>query len=211
MRIAPWLVAALCAAPPAHAQGVIEWSSERRLSRDDFKGRVPSAAQNRSLSWLNVEASWACDGDKLTGTARAFFDPARSWWRAAQGNIWEGVGEKSGGVNQTHVDVRRSAALRDVQLLEHEQMHFDLSEIAARRVRSRFEDLADACGDPGATERLQDDLAQIDRDLQDEQRRYDSETNHGLNAAAQDRWTQTIQQQLGPSPRPRMPAPRRRQ
>ena len=210
MRIAPWVIAALCAAPPAHAQGLIEWSIERRLSRDDFKGRVPSAAQNTSLSWLNVEASWACDGDKLTGTARAFFDPARSWWRVAQGNIWEGVGERSGGVSRTHVDVRRSAAQRDVQLLEHEQVHFDLTEIAARKVRSRFEELADSCGSPGATEGLQDDLAQIDRDLQDEQRRYDRETNHGLNAVAQDRWKLMIRQQLGPSPRPQTPAPPRR-
>ncbi len=204
-----WLLAALCAAPAVRAQGVIEWSSERRLSREDFKGRVPAAARNTALSWLNVDASWECHGDELIAAARATFDPGRSWWRAAQGNIWEG-GERNSGVSRTHIDARRSVIQRDMQLLEHEPLHFDLAEIAVRRIRNRLEDLKDVCAEPGGTEGLQDEIARIDRELQDEQRHYDRETNYGINAAAQDQWKRTIRQQLDLSPRPQTPAPPRR-
>jgi hypothetical protein len=204
-----WLLAALCAAPAARAQGVIDWSSERRLSKDDFKGRAPAAARNTAQSWLNVDASWECKGDVLIATVRATFDPGRSWWRAAQGNIWEG-GERNGGVSRTHIDARRSVIQRDMQLLEHEQLHFDLTEMAVRRIRSRLEDLKDSCADPGGTEGLQDEITRIDRDLQDEQRQYDRDTSYGTNAVAQDRWKRTIRQQLDLLPRPQTPAPPRR-
>jgi hypothetical protein len=40
-------------------------------------------------------------------------------------------------------------------------------------------------------------VADVDRELQDEQRRYDRETDHGTNGVAQDQWTRTIRQQLG--------------
>lgn len=209
MRIAPWLLAALCVAPVVRAQGVIEWSGERQLTKDDFKGRVPAAARNTALSSLNVDASWECKGDALVATARATFDPGRSWWRSAQGNIWEGT-ERTSGVNRTHVDARRSALQRDQQLLEHEQLHFDLTEMAVRRIRTRLEELKDACAEPGGTEGLQDEIVQIDRELQDEQRLYDRESNYGINAAAQDQWRRKIRQQLDLSPRPQTPAPPRR-
>jgi hypothetical protein len=40
-------------------------------------------------------------------------------------------------------------------------------------------------------------VAEIDRELQEEQRRYDRETDHGTNAVAQAHWRSTIRQQLG--------------
>lgn len=212
-----WVLAGVCVAPVVAAQTVIEWSSERRLSKDDFKGRVPVSAANTSLSWLNIDATWECEAGELFGTARATFDPARSWWRSAQGNIWEGAGERTSGVNRTHVEARRSVVQRDMQLLEHEQLHFDLTELAVRRIRERFDKLKDACGEPGGTEGLQPAIAQIDRELQEEQSRYDRETNHGTNPVAQDQWKRRIRQQLGqpfspvspqpaPSQRPQTPA-----
>ena len=49
----------------ALAQNVIEWSAARRLTKDDFKGRVPASAENSSLSWLNIDASWECEEGRL--------------------------------------------------------------------------------------------------------------------------------------------------
>ena len=200
-----WLLAGVCVAPVVAAQTGIEWSSERRLSKDDFRGRVPAGAANASQSWLNIDATWECEAGELFGSARATFDPARSWWRSAQGNIWEGAGQRTSGVDRTHVEARRSVVQRDMQLLEHEQLHFDLTEIAARRIRERFDDLKGACGEQGGTEGLQHEIAQIDRELQDEQRRYDRETNHGTNPVVQDQWKRRILQQLAPSVRPQTP------
>jgi Bacterial protein of unknown function (DUF922) len=197
MRIALWLTAALVVASAVAAQDVIEWSGERRLAKEDFKGRVPASASRASLSSLNIDVSWQCQGSRLVANARATFDPGRSWWLSAQGNIWEGVGERTSGVSRSHLDVRRSAQLRDMQLLEHEQLHFDLTEIAVRKIRKRFEDLKGACADPAGPVELQPFVAEIDRELQEEQRRYDRETDHGTNAAAQEHWKRTIRPQLG--------------
>lgn len=210
MRIALCLVAFVCAAPQAVAQEMIEWSSEKRLAVADFKGRVPVNTAATSLSWLNIDAAWECEAGELFATVRATFDPSRSWWRSASANIWEGVGDRAGGVSRTHIDARRGVVQRDMQLLEHEQLHFDLAEIAARRIRKRFDETKGACADPGGTEEFQHVVAQTDRELQDEQREYDRETRHGTNAAAQDQWRRKIRQQLDLAPRPQTTAPPRR-
>jgi len=183
MRTALWVLgAAIALASAALAQDVIEWSSERRLSKADFKGRVPASAGNASMSWLNIDLSWGCEAGELVASARATFDPSRSWWRPASGNIWQA--EKG------------SAVQRDAQLLQHEQTHFDLTEIAVRRIRKRLDELKDACEEPGGTEAVPHDVAKIDRELQEEQRRYDRETGHGTNVSAQARWTARVKRLL---------------
>jgi hypothetical protein len=192
MRIAACLLAALCAMPVALAQGVIEWSAQRRLSRADFKGRVPMSTSPASMSALNIDATWQCQGGELSGTARATFDPARSWWRSTNANVWEDFGERRTGVERTHIDVRRTALHRDARLLEHEQLHFDLTEIAARKIRRRFDDLKESCSGDGGDGAVKDAVSQIERELEEEQRRYDRETAHGSNEVAQAQWTDRV-------------------
>jgi hypothetical protein len=194
MRIASWLAVAFYAAAAVGAQNVIEWSNERRLSKSDFKGRVPLNTAVTSMSWLSVDVSWECEAGELFGTARATFDPARSWWRLAQGNIWQSDGTRS--VSRAREEARRSVVERDVQLLDHEQLHFDMTELAARRVRKRFADSKDVCGDPDQREDLRHAIAEIDRELDEEQSRYDRETSHGINTGAQDQWKRRIRKQL---------------
>jgi hypothetical protein len=189
---------------------VIAWSAQRRLTRNDFAGRVPMNTSISSLSWLNIDAVWECKGDELVATIRATFDPARSWWRSASANVWEGAGERTTGVNRTHVDARRSLVERDLQLLEHEQLHFDLAEVSARQIQQRFDELKASCAVPGGTERLQHVVSDADRELQDEQRKYDAETNHGTNPVAQDQWRRKIRQQLDLASRSQTTTPPRR-
>ena len=192
MRITAWLVAALCAtAATGLAQEAIEWSVERRLTRADFKGRVPATAANASLSWINIEASWECEDGALAATARATFDPSRSWWRNARGNVWGSAGERMSS-SQAQQQARRSAQQLDMQLLEHEQLHFDIAEVAVRKIRARFGDFTNACAEADGTGPIQQTVAQADRELQAEQARYDRETGHGVNARVQEQWARRI-------------------
>ena len=133
------------------------------------------------MSWLNVELSWGCEGGELTASARATFDPAQSWWRPSPDNARSSPTRSS---------------QKEAQLLAHEQLHFDLTEIAVRRIRKRFEELKDACAEPGGSEIIPGEIEKIDRDLQEEQRRYDRETAHGVNAAAQAKWAEKIRKLL---------------
>jgi hypothetical protein len=178
MRIALWVLAVMSVAPPALAQDVIAWSSERRLSKADFKGRAPASASN-AMSWLNIDLSWGCEAGALVASARATFDPSQSWWRPASDNASS-----------------RRPLQRDAQLLEHEQLHFDLTEIAVRRIRKRLEELKDACAEPGGADAIPSEIEKIDRELHEEQRRYDRETVHGTDARAQAKWAERVKKLL---------------
>ena len=182
MGMALRALALMLIASAAAAQDVIEWSSQRRLTRADFKGRAPALASNVSMSWIHIDVSWGCEAGALVASARATFDPSRSWWRSTSANAWTAQ--------------RRGTLQADAQLLEHEQLHFDLTEIAVRRIRKTFEEKKDACDEPGATDTVQGDIEKIDRDLNEEQRRYDRETAHGTIAAEQAKWAGRIKKLL---------------
>jgi predicted secreted Zn-dependent protease len=83
---------------------------------------------------------------------------------------------------------RRSLMQLDQQLLEHEQLHFDIAEANVRRIRARFAEFKNVCADPDGTAPVQAMIARADRELQEEQQRYDRETGHGINARAQEQW-----------------------
>jgi hypothetical protein len=131
-----------------------------------------------SLSWIAIDATWQCDASgELVASTRATFDPTQSWWRLGQ--------------------TSETLSPRDVQLLQHEQLHFDLTEIAVRKIRKRLEeDFRNACARPGGTAEIREFIADVDRALQAEQRQYDRETTHGTNASAQQRWEARIRRDL---------------
>jgi hypothetical protein len=82
------------------------------------------------MSWIHIETEWECKDGTLTAMARATFDPSRSWFRRSQ-NPME----------------------LDIQLLEHEQIHFDIAEVAVRKIRATFQTFTSACAEPGGQNR----------------------------------------------------------
>ena len=97
---------------------------------------------------------------------------------------------------RAQAEARRSVAQLDGQLLEHEQLHFDLAEVVARKIRTRVNTFGNACTEAGGTDPIQEMVAQADRELQEEQQRYDRETSHGLNARSQEQWKHRIRAML---------------
>ena len=170
MRIAACALVLVCAATACLAQEAIVWSLERRLKKEDFNGRVPAGASTASMSWIHIETEWECKDGRFTATARATFDPTQSWFRRSQ-----------------------SPMQLDIQLLEHEQIHFDIAEVAVRKIRASFPTFTSACTEAGGTEPIQHLIARADRDLQHEQERYDRETAHGVNGRVQAQWKRRIQ------------------
>jgi hypothetical protein len=152
---------------------------------------MPSA----SMSAISIDAAWECKAGALISSARATFDPLKSWWRNAQGGVWGGVAERASS-SRAQQDARRNSVLRDTQLLEHEQLHFDIAEGAVRKIAARFADFKGACAEAGGTDRIQEMVVQADRDLQEEQQRYDRETAHGTNVRAQEQWKLRIRKAL---------------
>ena len=76
---------------------------------------------------------------------------------------------------------------RAARLLDHEQGHFDLSEVHARLLRQRLTSLKEPCRIP-QDERRAIVMRQVREDTSN-QGRYDRETNFGRDTRAQARWS----------------------
>lgn len=158
--------------PPALAQtpvgGTLHWSASRPLVLADFQGRPRPNELHAALTSATIVARVACRANQFTGSVQAAFDPTRSW-------------------------VRDPAALTP-KLLRHEQLHFDIAEVYARRLRQKLADVHVPCAQLGATfDRLSQGLYAEWEQAED---RYDRETNHGLNAEPQRQWEELVQKQL---------------
>lgn len=62
--------------PESARVGPIEWSADRKLTIQDFKGAVPTIArqgktQQGALSFLRIETGYACRDEDLRGSVRA--------------------------------------------------------------------------------------------------------------------------------------------
>jgi Bacterial protein of unknown function (DUF922) len=180
-------VVSLPAAQILRADSLIEWTADRTLTRRDFKGRIPSRSSDASRSWVLIDASWECKDGVGSSQARAVFDPDRSWWKDSTPNLWRGIDDAA--APRTRSDGERA-------LLAHEQLHFDLTEVWARKVRAALADLPTACKTREGINRMETTIAALEREWQAEQVRYDRETDHGADARRQAAWEAKTRQSL---------------
>jgi hypothetical protein len=148
--------------------GSIRWSPNRPLTVADFKGRPRPDEGHAALTSANINSGASCRNNVFMGTARASFDPATSWVR--------------------------DAAHMTPALLHHEQLHFDIAEVYARRLRQQLLALHVACDQMGPTF---NQLSQAGYAAwQQAEDAYDRETNHGLIKERQTAWEAQVRQQL---------------
>lgn len=168
---APATLEAMLAEDIAAERGM-PWSGRRPLVWTDFRGRPPQTGSEGARTAYGIYYAWSCRGRAFAFHAVAAFHPLRSWVKPIV------VGHPTEGA----------------RVLRHEQVHFDLSEVFARRMRERFAALSAACARSDVALRA---LAQ--QVLQDEkqtQQRYDAETNHGLIADRQAAWHAEVARML---------------
>jgi hypothetical protein len=157
---------------PAHAQttngGTLHWSAKRPLVLADFQGRPRPGEAHAALTSATVVAQVACKSNKFTGSVQAAFDPTRSW-------------------------VRDPATIT-AKLLQHEQLHFDIAEVYARRLRQKLTGIQIPCAQLGTTfQRLSNGIY---ADWEKAEDQYDRDTNHGLILAQQQIWEAQVQKEL---------------
>jgi hypothetical protein len=148
-------------------RNLICWQEQRKLTWADFQAKVRPLGVDSTISEAAAAPvltviGYIDEDQKNNFLVRAAFDPQKAW-------------------------VRDSSAY----LLQHEQLHFDICELVARRIRvsiaqayKRGQDVFDsACG------------KEIQRLLTSEgtlQAAYDRETAHGLLETEQKRWREKI-------------------
>lgn len=78
----------------------------------------------------------------------------------------------------------------DVNLLNHEQLHFDIAELYARKIRQRFAELKTA--KEQRFSRYWDEYNALYKACRLLQKQYDVETNHGAKKLENDAWIEKI-------------------
>lgn len=150
------------------------WSA-RPLVWNDFQGSPPSEGPEGARISYTLYSAWRCRGEAFEFRVITAMRPRQSWVK--------------------DLVLNDNAQRRSV--LGHEQTHFDLGEVHARRMRMAFRDLARPCrrSDAGIGAVAQ----RLAADEKAEQQRYDAETNHGLLAPQQAAWTLQTRRRLAAS------------
>ncbi|WP_345078019.1 hypothetical protein [Nemorincola caseinilytica] len=161
---------------------IIHWSEDRKLTMEDFQKVAHHRNTNEysGQTWSGIEPEYHTDGYKLTYKVPALFNRDSSW--------------------MVYYDAKHSGDL-DVEWmnrragtygLSHEQKHFDITEVYARKIRKMFREEVSR----GNIDRIDDRLERYFREWEECQDRYDSETQHSLNQPMQAKWDTRIQAML---------------
>lgn len=152
-------------------EDAILWRAENALQWGDFRAAPPAgkkvAATTASGLSYNYSAKGVGGKYKLDFQVDAFFYPDKSWY---------------------HPD------LVDSVILSHEQLHFDISELYARKFRKI---LSQRVFSENVREEVKELFAEINRELSLFQDRYDLETDFSRNRGAQLEWNARISRELG--------------
>jgi hypothetical protein len=158
------------AAPWTHAatqDDPIVWSATRKLTWDDFKAK-PRRELDGARSAISHTIQTGCRNGALQARVLTLFHPEQS--SVTYRIISSGLASRVG--------------------LAHEQLHFDLAEVFARRIRQMYTELAQPC--PRSDDALQALADPILLELQAEQRRFDDQTSRGELEARQIDWAKKI-------------------
>lgn len=157
---------------PSYAQDTIHWNKQRPLAWEDFRGAPKQNAIESAQAATGVALAFQYREDFENNTweykyeVHSFFLTDLSWYKRADKNYY---------------------------LLEHEQTHFNISELFARKLRKELSELI-------PSESVGDDAERIYNTIQKEhktlQNKYDIETKHSLNIDRELEWQKQIQDSL---------------
>lgn len=144
---------------------LLEWNEFYRLTWEDFQGNRTSGSIGDAGTVVHIKAKPYFVGKKISYDVYAYFDRGQSW------------------------SIDQSPAL-----LAHEQLHFDIAELYARKIRKQILTLTtDGVNDADrintAIRALLDESNEIDK-------QYDAETLHGSIPSKQAKWQAKIATEL---------------
>lgn len=140
---------------------LIEWKEDSKLTWSDFQGKADPASTNAALTHSAIHAQFGYDDKELEYSIRCHFDKNKSWGR-----------------------------IKNDHILGHEQGHFDLTEIFARRL---YRDLKEYKFNSATVDKdINTIYGAVVRDLKEMQLSYDRETDHSRNIPVQNIWEEKI-------------------
>ncbi|HHS95445.1 MAG TPA: hypothetical protein ENJ45_02565 [Phaeodactylibacter sp.] len=146
---------------------IIYWSDSDRLEWADFAGEPRYDYQSiAALTSSGIVHYKGCENGKIKYKVRAYFEKNESW-------------------------VKDEA--RTEHHLIHEQIHFDITELYARKLRKILAERNFSCADEQAFE---DCIKAFLDNWQYEQQSFDIYSRHSLDAHAQKEWYYKVEMEL---------------
>jgi len=146
---------------------IIYWDGIDKLSWSDFEAEPRmDIEQFYALTSSGIIDYKGCEDGIITYKFRAYFEKDESWVK--------------------------QEAITDYHLA-HEQLHFDITELYARKLRKLLSELEFKCGEEQNFERF---VAATLENWYNEQRNYDIMTRHSINKEQQLEWQYRIKMEL---------------
>lgn len=148
----------------------ITWETSKKLTWNDFEGKTDSINFGKAKTSYRIritpENVTVDENDNIQGyenmTVQAEFDKKHSW----------------------------SLAKFDTVVLAHEQLHFDIAELFARKIRKQF--YKNIIAKEKTYERFWADYKKLWNECSKFQRKFDNETNHGRNKEQNRFWEKLV-------------------
>ncbi len=151
-------------------ENAIKWDPEHRLRWSDFKAQPPNDSPVAAITASGIAYRFSAmeSGGKMEVDCSidAFFYPESSWYRPETANEI---------------------------ILSHEQLHFDISELFARKMRARVEGYSFSLNVKAEMNVIYE---QIIREMRAFQKSYDDETNFSREVEKQLEWNKRISKEL---------------
>ncbi len=144
----------------------IYWKLTYKLKWSDFQGQPDTTVEYAAITSSGIKYPYLFNDSSFTFEVFAFFDKQESWKKK----------------------------LVDSYILEHEQLHFDITELFARKLKEKL------CKLIPKRKSIQSDIQSIANKIiqekDDMQNLYDRETNFSQNVKQQVKWKQKIRLEL---------------
>lgn len=150
---------------------VVSWDDNRKLTWKDFRGVPDESSDAVALTASGITFGFSVKTNNgnvegFTTSIASHFYPNKSWY----------FKEKVDGT-----------------ILKHEQLHFDITELYARKLREQVSKLKP---NRNIKKQLNSVHSLILQELNKEQNRYDEESEHSLNTIKQKKWEDYIAREL---------------
>lgn len=163
----------LCSPSILKAQApLITWSATHPLTWNDFQSKeAPAVKWSDAITYFIVKDKINyCTTDSVDATVVAMFNPYKSWKKHDKLSTY---------------------------LLKHEQGHFDIAELYARKIRREIALSKQSARKHHHTQLwFQNVYAQHIKQMHRCQRRYDRQTKHSQKITAQEAWNNRIAAEL---------------
>lgn len=146
---------------------VIYWGENRKLDMDDFQGEPEYKYKYISaLTSSGIMHYRGCKNGDIIYKVRAYFEKKESWLKEEARNDY---------------------------ILAHEQLHFDITELYARKLRKLLSERKFKCGEEVAFEHF---VNQFTNSWESKQMAYDAITYHSVDREKQQIWHHKIAMEL---------------